>query len=67
MTEVMQTPILVEKKAEIAGLTVPEFPEGRVRWRRLIGKVAQKIKIGKADKSFQFTESNTWLNPSVSY
>ena len=67
MTEVMQTPIVVEKIADRAGLTVPETPKGRVRWRRLVSIAAQKLNIGQAAQSFQFTESNTWLNPSASY
>lgn len=67
MTEVMQTPILVEKIAKLAELTVPEDPKGRVRWRRLVSKATRKLKIGKAAKTFQFTEANTWLNPSASY
>ena len=58
ITEVMQTPVLVEKIAALAELTVPEDPKGRVRWRRLVSKAARKLKIGKAAKSFQFTESN---------
>lgn len=40
MTEVMQSQVFVENMAEKAGLKIPDAPEGKVRWRRLVGKAA---------------------------
>lgn len=67
MTEVMQTQVLVESMAEKAGLKIPDAPKGKVRWRKLVGKAVNKLKVGKAAKTFRHTVSNTWMNPHSSY
>lgn len=63
MTEVMQTQVLVDNMAEKTGLDIPDAPEGKVRWRRLVGKAAYKLKVGRAAKTSRHSESNTWMNP----
>lgn len=67
MTEVMQTQVLVENMAEKAGLKIPDATKGKVRWRKLVGKATQKLKIGKAAKTFRHSLSNTWMNLHGSY
>lgn len=67
MTEVIQTRALVENMADKAGLKIPDAPKGKVRWRKLVSKATQKLKIGKAAKTFRYPVSNTWLNPHANY
>lgn len=50
-----------------SGLKIPDASKGKVRWTKLVGKVTQKLKVGKAAKTFQQTESNTWINPHSNY
>ena len=63
MAEVMGTTDKAKKLAESAGLRVPENPDGKIRWRKLVEKSARDLGIGKSLRAFRFAESNAWINP----
>ncbi|XP_062567749.1 uncharacterized protein LOC134229995 [Saccostrea cucullata] len=67
MTDVLQTQVFVKRLTKDAGLSVPEKPAGRVRWHRLVRKATEDLNIGKAAKSFRFSESNSWLITHAKY
>jgi hypothetical protein len=66
MAEALEIQRDIDKLIKNTELKIPIDPQGRVRWRHLVEKQAQKLKIHRSARSFNHKEANSWLNPDQS-
>jgi hypothetical protein len=66
MAEALDIKSYINKLVKNTELKIPTVPQGRVRWRHLVEKQAQRLKISRSARSFNHKEANSWLNPDQS-